>query len=105
MTQPRGPAPQRLNRPPQNRAASPRDQVLARRRYALIALAVGVVLTLVMAIITGSVMILIVNIVVGVVLAGYIAMLLNIKQTQQRRPAPRPGKRDEDDMRVMPPGR
>ena len=69
------------------------------------ALAVASVLTLVVAILTGSVMILIINLVVGVVLAGYIAMLLSIKQSQQSRPAPRSPQRDEDDMRVMPPRR
>ena len=62
-------------------AGSARERVLARRRNALIALGLGVVATLVAAIVTGSVVLLIVSLVVDVALAGYIAMLLQIKQS------------------------
>lgn len=72
-----------------NRTTSPgagaRDQVLARRRFALLGLLVAVVITLVLALVTGSTLFLIVTIVVDVVLAGYVAMLLQIKQDQQAR--------------------
>lgn len=106
MTQSRRPptAPQRRPAPP--RAPSARDGVLARRRMALLGLGVAVPVTLVLAIITGSVPLLIVNILIGVALAAYVAMLLSIKQSQQR-PAPqqrRPA-RDDDDMKLVPPVR
>lgn len=75
---------------------------------ALLALGAAVPVTLVLAIITGSVPLLIVNILIGVALAAYVAMLLSIKQAQQR-PAGPPRRRvleDEDeDMRVVPPRR
>jgi uncharacterized protein YacL len=63
-------------------ASSARHQVLARRRFALIGLIVAVPLTLALALFTGSVPILILNLIIDVVLAGYIAMLLQIKQGQ-----------------------
>jgi predicted lipid-binding transport protein (Tim44 family) len=84
VTQPRRPtSPQRPTRPPLARPFSAREQVLARRRYALLGLAGVVLFTLILAIITGSVLLLIINVLTGVALAGYIAMLLHIKQTQQ----------------------
>lgn len=88
-------------RQPQQRVLSQRDQVLARRRMALIALGVGVVVTLIAAIITGWFWLLLVNIAVGLALAGYVAMLLSIKQSQQHRPTGRPPR--DDEMRVLPP--
>ena len=62
------------------RATEHREQVLGRRRMALIALGVAVVGTLVIAIITGSWPILAVSLVVDVMLAAYVAILLQIKQ-------------------------
>ena len=64
----------------------------------------AVPLTLAIALFTGSVVMLILNLVIDVVLAGYIAMLLQIKQGQdgpQRRPARRPS-RDDEEARVVP---
>ena len=63
-------------------ASSARQKVLSRRRLALIALVVAVPLTLALALFTGSVPFLILNLVIDVILAGYIAMLLQIKQGQ-----------------------
>lgn len=57
-----------------------RDRVLARRRLALIGLASAVAITLIGAIATGSRALFILNIVVDLALAGYVALLLNIKQ-------------------------
>jgi uncharacterized membrane protein YuzA (DUF378 family) len=107
VTQPRRPSSQpRGARLPQRGAASPRDQVLARRRLALIGLVAAVPVTLLAAILTGSVVLLAVNIVVGLALAAYIALLLQIKQAQRRAHQP-PRRRpvDEDEMRVQPPRR
>lgn len=67
-----------------------REQVLLRRRYALIGLLVAVVVTLVLALVTGSSLFLIITLIVDVALAGYVALLLQIKQTQQAR-SPRAG--------------
>lgn len=78
--------------------------MLARRRIALIGLIVAVPLTLAIALFTGSVLMLIINLVIDVVLAGYIAMLLQIKQGQgppQRRPVQRPAQ-DDEEARVVP---
>ena len=61
-------------------AAVQRQQVLARRRMALVALGVVAVLTLAVAIVTGSLPILILSLIVDVMLAAYIAILLQIKQ-------------------------
>ncbi|HSM01343.1 MAG TPA: hypothetical protein VK960_02730 [Acidimicrobiia bacterium] len=99
MTQPRRPSPR-----PRPSGGSARQQVLARRRIALIGLIVAVALTLAIALFTGSVLMLIINLVIDVVLAGYIAMLLQIKQgkgTPQRRPVRR-GADDEEEVRVVP---
>lgn len=57
-----------------------REQVLARRRIALIVLGVAVVGTLVAAIITGSWPVLAISLIVDVALAAYVAILLQIKQ-------------------------
>jgi uncharacterized membrane protein len=86
---------------------SQREQVLARRRFALIGLGAAVPLTLIVAIVTGSIPLLVVNIVVGLALAGYIALLLQLKQAQQRvRPSTgRPVQADDDEMQVIPPRR
>ena len=63
-------------------AAGQRDSVLARRRIALIVLVAAVPVTLIAAIITGSTMFLIINLVFDLLIAGYVAMLLQIKQAQ-----------------------
>ena len=60
-----------------------RESVLARRRLALIALVAAVPITLGAAIITGSTMFLIINLVFDLLIAGYVAMLLQIKQGQE----------------------
>lgn len=77
-----------------------RERVLARRRLALIVLVALVPVTLVLAIVTGSMMLLVVNLVADLLIALYVAMLLQIKQAQgTSRPAPsrRPS---PDDVRV-----
>jgi hypothetical protein len=77
--------------PRQRRPAAPaamggeRERILARRRLALIVLVVAVPATLIAAILTGSTLFLIINLVMDVVVAGYVALLLQIKQTQERR--------------------
>lgn len=67
----------------QTGGSSAREQVLARRRNALVAIVFLAIATLAAAIVTGSVALLFVSLVVDVGLAGYIAMLLQIKQRQQ----------------------
>ena len=69
-----------------HRVAAHREQVLGRRRMALIALGVAVVGTLAIAIITGSWPILAVSLVVDVMLAAYVAILLQIKQHKGHAP-------------------
>ena len=97
MTQ-RKPVPRQM-RTKKELVRSPRERVLARRRLALVLLGILVPVTLGIALYTGSVAFLIVTLVVDLILAGYIAMLLSIKQSQGR---PRwtldP---DEDDVRVV----
>lgn len=68
------------------RAAEHREQVLGRRRMALIALGVAVIGTLAAAIFTGSWPILAVSLVVDVMLATYVAILLQIKQQKGSAP-------------------
>jgi len=80
---------------------SARNQVLARRRFALIGLVLGVLATLIAALLTGSVMILIINLVIDVVLAGYIAMLLQIKQSQAIPQYRGRSAGDEEEVRVV----
>lgn len=65
-----------------------RESVLARRRLALIALAAALPITLVAAIFTGSTMFLILNLVFDLLIAGYVAMLLQIKRAQDGRGGP-----------------
>ncbi len=65
--------------------AGARESVLARRRLALIALVAAVPITLGAAIFTGSTMFLIINLVIDLLIAGYVAMLLQIKQAQESR--------------------
>jgi len=62
-----------------------RDRVLARRRLALIGLAAAVPVTLGVAIFTGSIMFLFINLVFDLLIGGYVAMLLQIKQAQDGR--------------------
>ncbi len=62
-----------------------RERVLARRKLALVVLAVAVPITLAVAIVTDSTMFLIINLVFDLLVAGYVAMLLQIKQTQDGR--------------------
>lgn len=108
MTQPRRPSPPRRGvAPGGGPAPTPREQVLARRRMALLALGAAVPITLILAIVMNSVPLLVVNIVAGLVLAGFVAMLLQIKQAQQRgasQPAAR-SRVDDEDVRVGPPQR
>jgi uncharacterized protein (DUF58 family) len=59
-----------------------REQVLARRRLALILLIIAAIGTLAVAIIRGSWVLLGLTLVVDVALAVYIAVLLQIKQRQ-----------------------
>lgn len=80
MTDPR----QRVRpRPPAGgHAMDDRERVLARRRLALIVLAALVPVTLVLAIVTGSMVLLILNLITDVLIAVYVALLLQIKQAQ-----------------------
>lgn len=73
-------------------AVEHREQVLGRRRMALIALGVAVIGTLAAAIFTGSWPILAVSLVVDVMLATYVAILLQIKQRKGSGP---PGGHDQ----------
>lgn len=57
-----------------------REQILVRRRNALLILGGLVVVTLVLAIVTGSVVVLLLNLVADVGLAVYVAYLLQLKQ-------------------------
>ena len=62
------------------RADENRRRVLARRRIALIALGAGALISLVAAVVTGSFPLLIVTLVFDVLLAGYVTILLQVKQ-------------------------
>ena len=64
-------------------SADARQKVLARRRYALIGLGLGAVVSLIGAIVMGSFPLLIVTLLFDVALAGYVAILLQIKQRKQ----------------------
>jgi hypothetical protein len=81
-------------------AAAHRAQVLARRRTALIVLGVAVIGTLAAAIITGSWPVLAVSLVVDVVLAAYVAILLQIKQGKGTGAAPGRFGNNEGDVQV-----
>jgi len=64
-------------------------------------LAILMPVTLVAALVTGSKMLLIANLVIDVIIGGYIAVLLRIKQTQAA--SPRGPRVDEDeDVKVVP---
>lgn len=78
-----------------------RQQVLTRRRMTLIGLSLAVPITLAAALFTGSKMLLFVNLVFDVILAGFIAMLLQIKQSQQVA-RPKWTLDPEDEVRVVP---
>ena len=78
-----------------------RERVLARRRLALIVLVALVPVTLILAIVTGSMMLLVVNLAADLLIAVYVAMLLQIKQSQGATP-PRPVRgRSPEDVRVV----
>ena len=98
MTDPRQRAPAAAARTALTGMSDERERVLARRRLALVVLAAAVPITLVAAILTGSTTFLIVNLVFDVLIAGYVAMLLQIKQSQEARPGrvAQPAGRDED---------
>lgn len=101
MTQTRPPL-RRVNRPTHSRGqVTHRDQVLARRRAALLALGLLVVVSLTAALITGSRLLLVFNLVVDLVIGGYVALLLHIKQDQQSAARWRTRESDED-IRVVP---
>ena len=78
-----------------------RQQVLTRRRMTLIGLSLAVPITLGLALFTGSKMLLFVNLIFDVILAGFIAMLLQIKQSQQVA-RPKWTLDPEDEVRVVP---
>ena len=81
--------------------ASARQQVLGRRRMTLLALGLAVPITLGAALFTGSTILLFVNLVFDVILAGFIAMLLQIKQAQQVS-RPKWTLDPEEEVRVVP---
>jgi hypothetical protein len=89
--------------PPRATAADVRARVLARRKMALIVLGLTVVATLAGAVLTGSTLLLGATLVADVVLAGYVAMLLTIKQRRQHVPASSRAaySDDADDVRVV----
>jgi len=88
--------------PPQATAAEIRARVLARRKTALIALGVAVIATLLGAVLTGSTALLVAPLAADVALAGYIAMLLTIKQRQHHHVSSRSRYVDgADDVRVV----
>jgi hypothetical protein len=78
-----------------------REHVLARRRLALMALGALVPVTLVIAIITGSLMFLVINLIADVLIAGYVAMLLQIKQGQGGPVSRDRGNPAAEDVRVV----
>ena len=94
------PVPRQMRSRSERGGPTARQQVLARRRMTLIALVVAVPLTLGAALYTGSTVLLFLNLFVDVVLAGFIAMLLQIKQTQQVA-RPRWTLDPEDEVRVI----
>ncbi len=83
MTDPRQRTPAPARQVPLAGLDGEREQVLARRRLALVVLAAAVPITLIAAILTGSTTFLIINLVFDLVIAGYVAMLLQIKQGQE----------------------
>jgi hypothetical protein len=86
---------------PTAEANAARQQVLARRKAALIVLAVMVVGTLAGAVLTGSVVLLVATLVADVLLAGYVAMLLTIKQRRGTPSGAATTDHRSDDVRVV----
>lgn len=78
-----------------------RERVLARRRLALIGFGVLVPVTLVLAILTGSIVLLMLNLLADLLIAGYVAMLLQIKQTQSGPPSGGMRRSAPEDVRVV----
>ncbi len=93
--------PRQMRSRPERGGTTARQQVLARRRMMLIGLSLAVPITLAAALYTGSTVLLFVNLVFDVVLAGFIAMLLQIKQAQQVA-RPKWTLDPEDEVRVVP---
>ncbi len=94
------PVPRQMRSRSERGGPTARQQVLARRRMTLIALVLAVPLTLGAALYTGKTLLLFLNLFVDVVLAGFIAMLLSIKQTQQVA-RPKWTLDPEDEVRVL----
>ncbi|HLA66114.1 MAG TPA: hypothetical protein VJA44_07025 [Acidimicrobiia bacterium] len=94
------PVPRQMRSRSERGGTTVRQQVLARRRIALIALGLAVPITLGVALFTGSTVLLFANLFVDVVLAGFIAMLLQIKQSQQAA-RPKWTLDPEDEVRVV----
>jgi hypothetical protein len=90
-----------MRTPAERGGPTARQQVLARRRMTLIGLGLAVPLTLAAALFTGSTILLFINLVFDVILAGFIAMLLQIKQAQQVS-RPKWTLDPEDEVRVVP---
>lgn len=83
-------------------AMGERERVLARRRMALVILIALVPITLVAAIVTGSTVVLVANLVADLLIAVYVTLLLQIKQSQASSRA-RFGMRpqSDEDVRVV----
>mgnify|MGYP001578023006 FL=1 len=94
------PVPRQMRTRADRGGTTTRQQVLARRRMALIGLSLAVPLTLAVALYTGSTALLFLNLFVDVILAGFIAMLLQIKQGQQTA-RPKWTLDPEDEVRVV----
>ena len=97
----RRPVPRQMRTRPERGGVTTRQQVLARRRMALIGLGVAVPLTLGLALFTGSTLLLFVNLFVDVALAAYIAILLQIKQQQQYQRPNHSRESAEEEVRVV----
>lgn len=78
-----------------------RQQVLARRRVALAILIVLALGTLLGAVLTGSFPLLIVTLLVDVGLAGYVAMLLMVRQHNTRAPHPMSASDEADRLKAI----
>ena len=94
------PVPRQMRTPAPRGGTTTRQQVLSRRRMTLILLVLAVPVTLALALYTGSTILLFVNLVFDVILAGFIAMLLQIKQSQQVA-RPKWTLDPEDEVRVL----
>lgn len=95
------PVPRQMRSRAERGGPTARQQVLGRRRMTLIALGLAVPITLGAALFTGSTILLFVNLVFDVILAGFIAMLLQIKQAQQVS-RPKWTLDPEEEVRVVP---